>query len=241
MNTLQNFKKIQLNLKESSSDIKFNLDKINDCLNEFFENLTRISNLIYLNQQFGKKLYEDNFEKYKKIQNFLLNIKGKVKTKKTEINFNELVPITVPSTEDEFSHLIKPKQLIGFGTIKRIEEKCISCRSCQDICEESAVSLKNILNLPLYFELSEDELANLPETKKNLIETIKRIAIKKPDKKIELPLGAIGYGDPEFEPLKCIACKKCVERCPNKAIEFEEVWNFPEIIKKASEFLITED
>ena len=35
--------------------------------------------------------------------------------------------------------------------------------------------------------------------------------------------------------IKCIACKKCEERCPNDAIKVKEVWNFQEIIKLLSD------
>ncbi|MHA1382929.1 MAG: 4Fe-4S binding protein [Candidatus Helarchaeota archaeon] len=241
INGLIIFQSIQQKYEKALLDIKLNLDKINKYIDDLSRHFVRISEISYLQQQFSEKLFEEFIEKCKTVSEILTNIKGKIKVKKAEINFDELVPILVPSTEEKYSHLIGTKQLIGFGTIKSIEQKCLSCRSCQDICEESAVFLKNIWNLPLIFELSEEELTALPETKRMLINIIKRIAIKKPNKIINIPLGAIGYGKPEFEPIKCIACKKCVERCPNQAIEFEEVWNFPKIIKSASESLILED
>ncbi|MHA1379108.1 MAG: 4Fe-4S binding protein [Candidatus Helarchaeota archaeon] len=236
LSIIREIQKLEDNFGTAYSNIKYNLDTIHQIIYNYYSILNDFSKISYLNKQLDQDICKDFRVRLDDILNKLTGIKGKVKLKKAEINFDELVPILVPITEDEYAHLIKPRQLMGFGTIKCNEKRCLSCRSCQDICEESAVILKNTWNLPIIFRLSEEELKDLPETKRMLYSTIKKIAIKTPLNAINIPIGAIGYGKPEFEPLKCIACKKCIERCPNEAIEFEDIWNFPEIIKSVSKY-----
>ncbi|MFX1452081.1 MAG: hypothetical protein ACFFCM_14680, partial [Promethearchaeota archaeon] len=129
LNTLVSFQVIQTNYENAIVAITFNLDKINKYLDEFLNNLNKLRQITYLNQEFGETIHKEYLDLVKGVQDTLKNIKGKVKLKKAEINFDKLVPILVPATEDQYADLIEPKQLIGFGTIKSLEKRCLSCRS----------------------------------------------------------------------------------------------------------------
>jgi coenzyme F420-reducing hydrogenase delta subunit/formate hydrogenlyase subunit 6/NADH:ubiquinone oxidoreductase subunit I len=52
-----------------------------------------------------------------------------------------------------------------------------------------------------------------------LYNMIKNLALQCPDKPISVPEGLEEFGEIEFNPTKCIGCRKCEEICPEKAID----------------------
>ncbi|MHA1263965.1 MAG: 4Fe-4S binding protein [Candidatus Helarchaeota archaeon] len=155
----------------------------------------------------------------------------KIPQTKSKFDLTKLVLMPLPRVNEEYADLIAPQYLVGFGTIEWDMNKCLSCASCQYICPEMAVTLVNEWDLPNIFTLEDEQLNNLPENRKLLIQLIKTLAIKKPTKSIKLPENTLGFGRIYYNPLTCIACRKCEERCPSDALKFEEKWNFPEIMK----------
>jgi len=150
---------------------------------------------------------------------------------KSKFDLTKLAMVSLPRTDEKYANLIEPQYLVGFGDIEWDINKCLSCKACQEVCPETAVSLLNEWDLPTTFEMPEEELEKLPENRKKLIELIKKLAVKKPSKSIKLPKNTLGFGKIKYDPLICIACKKCEERCPNSALTFHEYWNFPQIMK----------
>jgi len=160
-----------------------------------------------------------------------LQLEEKLPSTKSQLDLTKLAMISLPQTDEKYANLIDPKYLVGFGDIEWNINKCFACASCQDICPETAMSLINEWDLPATFEMSEEDIKNLPENRKKLIELIKKLAVKKPVKSIKLPKNTLGFGKIKYNPLNCIACKKCEERCPSSALTFREFWNFPQIMK----------
>jgi len=150
---------------------------------------------------------------------------------KSRFDLTKLAMVSLPRTDEKYANLIEPQYLVGFGDIEWDINKCLSCRACQEVCPETAVRLINEWDLPTTFEMPAEELEKLPENRKKLIELIKKLAVKKPCKSIKLPKDTLGFGKIKYDPLICIACKKCEERCPNSALTFREYWNFPEIMR----------
>ena len=137
----------------------------------------------------------------------------------------------LPRTDEEHADLLDPSYLVGFGNIEWDINKCLACASCQEICPEAAVTLTNEWDLPATFEMPDDSIEELPENRKHLVKLIKKLAVKKPAHSIFLPKDTLGFGKIDYNPLICIACRKCEERCPNTALKFHEFWNFPQIMK----------
>ena len=49
---------------------------------------------------------------------------------------------------------------------------------------------------------------------------LRNLALKKPDKPIQVPEGLDEFGSIKYNVTNCIRCKKCEKICPEKAIEF---------------------
>jgi len=57
------------------------------------------------------------------------------------------------------------------------------------------------------------------------------LALKKPEKPIQVPEGFEEFGSVDCNLIKCIGCKKCEEVCPEKAIEFIDEFDLPSIFE----------
>ncbi len=64
-----------------------------------------------------------------------------------------------------------------------------------------------------------------------LYSMIKNLALRRPEKGIPVPEGLEEFGTIEFNPSKCIGCKKCEEICPEKAIEARRELDLPKILQ----------
>lgn len=160
-----------------------------------------------------------------------LQLEEKLPSTQSKFDLTKLALIPLPHIDEQYATLMDPKYLVGFGEITWDINKCLACGSCQNICPESAVNLTPQWDLPAIFKMSETVLNELPENRKKMYQLIKKLAIKQPERPIELPKGALGFGDIKYNPLNCIACRKCEEVCPNSALTFQELWNFPQILK----------
>ncbi len=71
--------------------------------------------------------------------------------------------------------------------------------------------------LPKKIQLTKQD----PEASKRifLYNMIKNLALRRPENVITVPEGLEEFGKIEFNPSKCIGCKKCEEICPEKAID----------------------
>ncbi len=220
-----------LNLEEQGKNIERNFHSIKNTLTSLRILVKSFDSLSFDGLEFGNLFAESFLNVISEVQETFSKIKTTVKVGKIEIDFDKLVPIPIPQTEDEFAHLIEPTELMGFGTIECNESLCLTCGKCESVCPEGAAILKQEWNIPLFFKLTDEELKALPENRRMLIQSLRNIAKKTPERPILIPRNAKGYGRATFNPMKCIACKECVDKCPIEAITFEEIWNFPEVLK----------
>jgi ferredoxin len=139
----------------------------------------------------------------------------------------------IPSTRPKVT-LKDYAPLLGFGTIEWDQSKCLGCKSCELECPENAIELKQRIELPKFFEISEEALSQLPSSRSLLYKTVQNLATAKPSKDIILEKDAPGFGSVEVDLWLCVACRTCVRRCPGPetgALELELKWNLPEVVK----------
>ncbi|MHA1785355.1 MAG: 4Fe-4S binding protein, partial [Candidatus Helarchaeota archaeon] len=218
---------------EKFNKLKENLFEINDLVSEINGSILEIQKLNLNDNMIFEDIIEDILEKIVNLNDKFLGLRSRVKIGKKTIDFSKLVPIKITKVDEEYASYIEPDEIIGFGTIESDEKKCISCGKCERVCPEGAAQLENTWDLSTLFEMNDEEIKLLPENRREMISLIKKMARKKPSK-IILPKGILGFGKSTFDPIKCIACKECLEKCPNDAIMFEEIWNVPEIVRKLS-------
>ncbi|NVM53963.1 MAG: 4Fe-4S binding protein [Candidatus Helarchaeota archaeon] len=178
-----------------------------------------------------KEVIQTQLERTNVILSGCLQLDEKLPKTRSRFDLTKLAMMSLPRIEEQYADLIEPQYLVGFGDIELDINKCLACASCQEICPESAVILTTEWDLPATLDMTEEDLGNLPENRRMLIQLIKKIAVKKPTRSIKLPKDTLGFGTIKYNPLLCIACRKCEERCPNSALSFQEFWNFPEIMK----------
>lgn len=117
--------------------------------------------------------------------------------------------------------LVVPEKLKEFGRIEYDSTKCIGCKKCKDACEEKAVDfqwkfdLQKIVQSPKQAAGTEGKV-----TKRSLLyATIANLAVKQPTNPIAVPEGLDEFAQMQYTPKKCVACEKCVEVCPEKAVK----------------------
>ena len=151
-------------------------------------------------------------------------LKDRIPETHSKLDLTKLAMLPLPRVDEEHADLVDPEYMVGFGDIEWDINKCLACASC-------AVNLINEWDLPAIFKMSDDQIKDLPENREKLIHLIKKLAVREPTKPIKLPENTLGFGTIKYNPLICIACRKCEECCPNSALTFHEYWNFPQIIK----------
>ncbi|MBU0567752.1 4Fe-4S binding protein [bacterium] len=113
-----------------------------------------------------------------------------------------------------------PEGLWGYGQITYDEAKCIGCGLCEENCPEEATKFERVFDLVEVFkkEIPPNEL------KKNVIlNLIKELALKEPEKPIEIPDLVLGYGRVVIDKEKCIGCGNCERYCSGNALKVERL------------------
>lgn len=86
--------------------------------------------------------------------------------------------------------------------------------------------------LPAKLQLTRADLST--NKRAFLYSMIKNLALRRPEKAIPIPEGLEEFGAIEFDPSKCIGCKKCEEICPEKAIASRRELDLPALLQKTS-------
>jgi len=160
--------------------------------------------------------------------------RAKIPSTRPKVTLADLVDVDVPSVLDEYRNQMGYAPLLGFGTIEWEQSKCLGCKSCEIECPENAIELKPRIEIPKFFEISEDALSQLPSSRSLFYKTVQNLATVKPSMDISLENEAPGFGSVEVDLWLCVACRTCVRRCPGPesgALELELKWNLPEVVK----------
>ena len=160
--------------------------------------------------------------------------RARIPSTRPKVTIDDLMDVDVPSVLDEYRDQMGYAPILGFGTIEWDDAKCLGCKSCEIDCPENAIELKPIINVPKFFEFSDDEMDVLPVNRSLFYKTVRSLAAVKPATSIQLKDDAPGFGTIEVDLWLCVACRTCVRRCPGPekgALELELKWNLPDVIK----------
>jgi ferredoxin/DNA-binding MarR family transcriptional regulator len=160
--------------------------------------------------------------------------RARIPSTRPKVTLEDLVDVDVPSVLDEYRNQMGYAPLLGFGTIEWEQSKCLGCKSCEIACPEDAIELKPRIEIPKFFEISDDALTQLPSSRSLFYKTVQNLATIKPSKDILLEKEAPGFGSVEIDLWLCVACRTCVRRCPgpeNGALELELKWSLPEVVR----------
>ncbi|MGD9395223.1 MAG: 4Fe-4S dicluster domain-containing protein [Candidatus Thorarchaeota archaeon] len=161
--------------------------------------------------------------------------RAKMPSTRPKVTLKDLADVDVPSVLDEYRNQMGYAPLLGFGTIEWDQSKCLGCKSCELECPENAIELKQRIEIPKFFEISDEALSQLPSSRSLFYKTVQALATVKPSKDIVLEKEAPGFGSVEVDLWLCVACRTCVRRCPGPetgALELELKWNLPEVVKR---------
>jgi coenzyme F420-reducing hydrogenase delta subunit/ferredoxin len=117
--------------------------------------------------------------------------------------------------------IVVPDKLKEFGRIEYDLTKCIGCKKCEEVCKEKAVDFLREFDLPtiLKKDWTKTDCDESKATKRRLLyASISRLAVKTPNKSIQVPQGLDEFSKMCYAPKKCVVCEKCIEVCPEKAI-----------------------
>ncbi|MHA1593693.1 MAG: 4Fe-4S binding protein [Candidatus Baldrarchaeia archaeon] len=125
-----------------------------------------------------------------------------------------------------------PEGLEGFGEVHYNPAACIACGKCINVCEDDALSLENVLDLSIFLDphLNIDEIRS--ENRRILVELIRKLAKRMPERAIIVPDGIPGFGTIRYKRVFCTACKKCVEACTEGAIRILPIFNLKAIFEE---------
>ncbi len=160
--------------------------------------------------------------------------RAKIPSTRPKVTIEDLLDIDVPSVLDEYRSQMGYAPLLGFGTIEWEQSKCLGCKSCEITCPEHAIELKPRIEIPKFFEISDDALSQLPSNRSLFYRTVQNLAKIKPSNELILEKEAPGFGTVEVDLWLCVACRTCVRRCPGPeggALELELKWSLPEVVK----------
>ena len=124
-----------------------------------------------------------------------------------------------------------PDDVKGFGMIVKQELKagnCLACKKCVDVCEDDAIRLNGVFDLASFIQ----ELTLSPRLA--LYHSLKNLALRGPVNIIEVPDSMSSYGEIAIIATNCIACKKCVEICPEQLLEQLNLFDLPEVFSEFS-------
>ena len=160
--------------------------------------------------------------------------RARIPSTRPKVTIDELMDVDVPSVLEEYQGMMGYAPLLGFGTIEWDHAKCLGCKSCEIACPENAIELKPAIDIPQYFEFTQEQIDNLPVLRAEFYKTVRSLAAVKPTSSLKLDGEKPGFGEVEVDLWLCVGCRTCVRRCPGPdqgALELELRWNLPEVVR----------
>jgi len=176
-------------------------------------------------------------EKIKSAVLLTYRARARIPSTRPRVTIDELMDIDVPSVMDEYRDMMGYAPLLGFGTINWEIAKCLGCKSCEISCPEHAIQLRPHINIPQFFDFSEESLKLLPSNKAKFYRSIRNLATVKPSTDIGLARDTPGFGKVEVDLWLCVACRTCIRRCPGPdrgALDLELKWSLPEVVRQTT-------
>ncbi|MFW9849109.1 MAG: 4Fe-4S dicluster domain-containing protein [Candidatus Thorarchaeota archaeon] len=179
-------------------------------------------------------LLTDIEDKIKSAVSMSYRTRARLPSTRPKVTIEDLMDVDVPSVLEEYQGMMGYAPLLGFGTIDWDQAKCLGCKSCEIACPENAIELKSTIDIPAYFEFSQEQIENLPVNKAKFYNAVRNLAAVKPTSKIQLDSDKPGFGQVEVDLWLCVGCRTCVRRCPGPdqgALELELRWSLPEVVR----------
>ncbi len=161
--------------------------------------------------------------------------RARIPSTRPKVTIDDLMDVDVPTVIEEYRGMMGYAPLLGFGTIEWDHSKCLGCKSCEIACPEHAIELRPSIDIPQFFEFSDEALDLLPVNKSAFYRTVRNLATAKPVAKIALDSERPGFGSIEVDLWLCVGCRTCVRRCPGPeegALELDLKWSLPEVIRQ---------
>lgn len=161
--------------------------------------------------------------------------RARLPSTRPKVTIDDLLDIDVPSVLEEYRGMMGYAPLLGFGTIEWDYAKCVGCKSCEIACPEDAIELKPVIDIPTFFELTDEDIEKQLVNKAIFYKTVRSLATVKPTSQIELSEEKPGFGTVEVDLWLCVGCRTCVRRCPGTeggALELDLKWNLPEVVRQ---------
>ncbi|MHA2424482.1 MAG: 4Fe-4S dicluster domain-containing protein [Candidatus Thorarchaeota archaeon] len=182
----------------------------------------------------ASELLSDIEDKIKSALSMGYRTRTRLPSTRPKVTIEELMDVDVPSVLEEYQGMMGYAPLLGFGTIEWDHAKCLGCKSCEIACPENAIELKPAIDIPQYFEFTQEQMDTLPVNRVEFYKTVRSLAAVKPTSKIQLDGEKPGFGEVDVDLWLCVGCRTCVRRCPGPeqgALELELRWNLPEVVK----------
>ncbi|MDF1537465.1 MAG: 4Fe-4S dicluster domain-containing protein [Candidatus Thorarchaeota archaeon] len=160
--------------------------------------------------------------------------RARLPSTRPKVTIDDLLDVDVPSVLEEYRGMMGYAPLLGFGTIEWDYAKCVGCKSCEIACPEDAIELKPVIDIPKFFELTNEEIEKQLVNKGMFYKTVRSLATTKPTSQIKLGEEKPGFGTVEVDLWLCVGCRTCVRRCPGTeggALELDLKWNLPEVVR----------
>ncbi len=161
--------------------------------------------------------------------------RARIPSTRPKVTIDDLMDVDVPTVIEEYRGMMGYAPLLGFGTIEWDHAKCLGCRSCEIACPEHAIELQPVIDVPQFFEFSDEALDLLPINRATFYKTVRNLATAKSATKIALDSPKPGFGSIHVDLWLCVGCRTCVRRCPGPeegALELDLKWSLPEVIRQ---------
>ncbi len=223
-------------LREILSDLTpGTIGRLTSALEIFSKSRDKMESITIDGTVVGKDILSSVEETIKSSVSMGYRTRARLPSTRPKVTIEDLLDVDVPSVLEEYRGMMGYAPLLGFGTIEWDFGKCVGCKSCEIACPEDAIKLKPVIDVPKFFELTDEEIEKQLVNKAMFYKTVRSLATVKPTSQIRLNEQKPGFGTIEVDLWLCVGCRTCVRRCPGTeggALELDLKWNLPEVVRQ---------